>query len=46
MKIQVTPAEIEQAFTNRKAVAVGSAAGPSALGKALAAKPFWKKLQG
>ncbi|KOO20850.1 calcium calmodulin-dependent protein kinase kinase 1 [Chrysochromulina tobinii] len=36
MKIQVTPAEIEQAFTNRKAVAVGSAAGPSALGKALA----------
>ena len=35
MKIQVSPHEIAQAFTNRKAVAVGSAAGPSAMGKTL-----------
>ena len=32
---QVTQEDVEQAFSNRKAVAVGSAAGPSALGKAL-----------
>ena len=35
LQVEVSPEEIAQAFTNRQAIAVGSASGPSALGKAL-----------
>jgi hypothetical protein len=41
--IELTPEEIELAFSNRQAIAYQSAAGPSALGKASGYIPDWKR---
>ena len=43
MQVHVTPEEIEQAFTNRQAIAYQSAAGPSMLGQATGYKADWKR---
>jgi serine/threonine protein kinase len=43
MLVEVTPEEIEQAFSNRAAMMAQSAAGPSHLGKAIGYVPNWKR---
>ena len=43
MQVHVTQEEIEQAFTNRQAIAYQSAAGPSMLGQATGYRADWKR---
>jgi len=43
MQVEVTPEEVEQAFTNRQAIAYMSASGPSTFGMATGYQPNWKR---